>query len=56
MELYKDEYKEQECVCERCGTTENVSYVIDPYDEEINDIQRWCYLCPECYEEYLCDI
>lgn len=40
-------------MCERCGTTENVSHVIDSYDAEINDIERWCYLCSECYEEYL---
>ena len=51
-----DEVEITDGVCERCGTTKNVSYVIDPYDEEINDIQRWCYLCPECYEEYLDDI
>ena len=55
-ELYKEEYREKVGVCERCGTTENVDYVIDPYDEEINDIERWCYLCPECYKEYLYDI
>ena len=54
LELYKDDYKEKDGVCERCGTTENVDYVIDPYDEEICNIERWCYLCPKCYEVY-CD-
>ena len=43
-------------VCERCGTTKNVSYVVDPYDEEIHNITRWCWLCDSCYQEYCDDI
>lgn len=42
--------------CDRCRTTENVEYCIDPYQEEINEIVVWVYLCPDCYQEYLWDI
>ena len=42
--------------CERCGTDEDVDYVIDPYQQEINDREIWVYLCPDCYHECCMDI
>ena len=40
--------------CECCETTEGVYHVIDPYDQDVNNTVRWCYLCKIC-EQIRCD-
>jgi len=42
--------------CQRCGTTKDVEYTIDPYQQDIHDVEEWVYLCPVCYQEYCDDI
>lgn len=56
IEELRKEIKIEKNICERCGTTKNVSYVVDPYDEEIHNTTRWCWLCDSCYQEYCDDI
>ena len=42
--------------CECCGTKEDIDYVIDPYDQDINNVERWTWLCQLCEQIYCDDI
>lgn len=42
--------------CESCGTTENVTFAPDPYDEDINGDDTPVHLCEHCREERAADI
>jgi hypothetical protein len=43
--------------CESCRTSkEDVKYVIDPYDQDVNNEVRWCWLCDSCYQNHCDDI
>ena len=35
--------------CEKCGSTKNVEYSENPYEEEVNGKEIWEYLCDDCY-------
>jgi len=41
--------------CESCSKRKpNVRYVIDPYDQCVDNIVRYAWLCADCYLKY-CD-
>lgn len=42
--------------CEYCGSTKNVSYDINPYDDDINgdDTKHW--ICDDCFKDMADDI
>lgn len=38
-------------ICDHCGEEkENVEYLPDPYEREINDLIKESYWCQECYD------
>jgi len=41
--------------CESCGK-EDQPLVIDPYMEDVENVERECFLCEECYIDYCGDI
>lgn len=41
--------------CDVCGAP-NASYVIDPFDDEINGVKNHRWLCKDCYNDCLGDI
>jgi hypothetical protein len=43
-------------ICEKCGTTEGVEEVLDPYALDINGVEVWCDLCSDCYADRVADI
>jgi hypothetical protein len=43
-------------ICEKCGGTEGVEEVIDPYAKELYDSEVWMDLCEECYSDRVNDI
>ncbi len=44
------------CEC-TCGDHEGeVEFVIDPYDEDVNNTEVWRWLCAKCYEHHVMDI
>ena len=43
--------------CENCFCLKyDVQKIINPYDQDIYDIENEEYLCPECYINLKCDI
>ncbi len=42
--------------CELCGTTKNVHYIIDPYEEDVNDNIVMKNLCKHCEKELIADV
>jgi hypothetical protein len=43
-------------VCEYCGSTKNVKYCENPFDQEINDDDTEHWICDSCYQEAADDI
>lgn len=44
------------CECE-CGKHDGpVEYVINPYDEDVNGVTNWQWLCARCYDDSAGDI
>lgn len=42
----KEVYAEQ---CEDCGSTDGVSYIEEPFEQEMNGISEMMWLCGSCY-------
>ena len=43
--------------CDICGTTDNnVTFRIDPYQEDINNKIVKCFICDKCYGNLCADI
>jgi hypothetical protein len=47
--------QEETKFCEHCGA-EEASYVINPYDQDVNNIEVWQWICDDCYEAFCGDI
>jgi len=48
--------RDEDLVCEGCGTTKNVTLKRDPYGYEIYDRENIIPLCDNCYHERVMDI
>ena len=42
--------------CEQCGSTDNVSLVIEPYAHDLYGKEVWVYLCGKCHQQNCEDI
>jgi len=42
--------------CHQCGSEKDVSYCIEPYNEDVNGKTIWMWLCRECYHNNCMDI
>lgn len=44
-------------ICDRCHEDkDDVEYIANPYDEDVNNEIVMEYLCGNCYQEYCYDI
>lgn len=42
-------------ICERCGSPNGV-YCIDPYQDDVNNVEILVCLCDDCYDDLAGDI
>jgi len=42
--------------CEACGSTNDIEYIEDPYQKDINNTSSFVFLCESCYQSKQGDI